>query len=166
MAIADLTPEAGVIQTFLAKGLISAHAAVQAESFERRKEILGSPYDNWSLPTLESGRVPMLYEAEDEESLEAEEFIYRAFWPENDTGPEHAWRWAHQKIGPEEFFPFDSTYSLRKFAYVVWDMDRISALDIFSQPWEPEDPTKLHAARRQRIEQLNQKILDKISKMI
>ncbi|KAJ5362154.1 hypothetical protein N7541_002998 [Penicillium brevicompactum] len=43
LAGAEQSPEEGLIQTFLSKGLISAHTVVKAGSIERRKEILGTP---------------------------------------------------------------------------------------------------------------------------
>jgi hypothetical protein len=90
LAGAEQSPEEGLIQTFLSKGLISAHTVVQAGSIERRKEILGTPAKITIQPTLESvieeilekaGNYPMLHEFEDEDSLQ---FIRQPLWHENE----------------------------------------------------------------------------------
>lgn len=171
LAAAEVSPEEGIVQEFLANGLISAHTAVKAESSERRKEIIG-PYSKYKIqPTLESviedilhesGNFPMLSDFDDNDSLE---FIKRPLWQENDTGPEASWRWAHQEDGPDSFAFSAANFPLRKFAYVLWDMDRLSALDILSQPWEPDDPVALYAAERQHIEQQHHDIAKRVEIM-
>lgn len=171
LACARLSAEEGIIQGFLARGLISAHTVVKTESFERRKEILGPPPKGLIQPTLESiiekileaGNFPLLYEFDDDDNLE---FIKRPLWQENDPGPEVSWRWAHQEQHPDNFFFSVTTLPLRKFAYVLWDMDRLTALDILSQPWESEDPDQLLGIEEQRIEQNHHDIGRRVRAML
>lgn len=171
LAGAEQSPDEGLIQTFLSKGLISAHTAVKAESIERRKEVLGTPTRSTIQPTLESvieeivekaGNYPMLHEFEEDDNLE---FIRRPLWQENDPGPEDSWRWAHQEESPDGFFFSVKSSSLRRFAYVMWDMDRLSALGILSQPWEGDDPAEFYAAEKQRIEQQHHDMAERLRTM-
>ncbi|KAJ5691150.1 zinc finger domain protein [Penicillium malachiteum] len=129
---AEESPEA-ITQVFLANGLVAAHTAVKAESFERRKEILGPP-DNAFKPTLEllieeiledAGNSPALYSFHEDDDLE---FIKRPLWQENDPGPEESWRWAHQLEGSMDFSSLLQHFhseSLRMFygirtAFLLW----------------------------------------------
>lgn len=168
LARAEQSPEEGLIQTFLSKGLISAHTVVQAGSIERRKEILGTPAKITIQPTLESvieeilekaGNYPMLHEFEDEDSLQ---FIRQPLWHENDPGSENSWRWAHQEESPDGFFFSAKSISLRRFAYVMWDIDRLSALGILNQPWEGDDPAGFYAAEQQRIENQHRDMAERL----
>ncbi|KAJ5740599.1 hypothetical protein N7493_000471 [Penicillium malachiteum] len=65
---AEISPE-DITQEFLADGLVSAHTAVKAESFERRKEILGPP-DKAFKRTLELVIEEILEDAEHSPALE------------------------------------------------------------------------------------------------
>ncbi|KAK2861087.1 hypothetical protein FQN49_004558 [Arthroderma sp. PD_2] len=54
-----------------------------------------------------------------------------------DPGPSKAWKWAHLDTSPIFMVQSTDQIPLRKWAYVMWDYDRLLAWDVFYHPFNP-----------------------------
>jgi len=149
-------PEEGVIETFVARGLVSAYAFVKTESFEKRKELLGPAEGAFRMMLkciverfIECQFGPMLRGMSSEDRLE---FVHWPVWKEDYVAAYAFWLWAHKMQEPEDFFFSVTNVSPRKFGYVLWDKTRFRTLDICARDWEPESKDEFYAAGEHRLD--------------
>ena len=64
----------------------------------------------------------MLKDYDDEEE---KRIIKRSFDDDNDSGPEEAWRWAHNTKTKNRFYFLANHQPLRQRGYVMWDLQRL-----------------------------------------
>ncbi len=77
----------------------------------------------------------------------------RIFFVEPDTGPENAWRWAHNSFSTVSLGQTDGDYhQVREWGYVMWDQVRLNEGDIFNKPLpEREDDSKKEAEEQEEM---------------
>ena len=59
---------------------------------------------------------------------------------DSDSGPEDVWRWAYQDEYPDDFWHAVGKASLRQWAYVMWDRERLDAWSVLDNEWEQDLP--------------------------
>ncbi|PGH08842.1 hypothetical protein AJ79_05846 [Helicocarpus griseus UAMH5409] len=69
------------------------------------------------------------------ESEDEDEFIPKPWFKDEDSGPEDAWRWAHQAEKSRTFVYSPSNIQLREWSYVMWDRRRLDEWCVFEQAW-------------------------------
>lgn len=84
---------------------------------------------------------------------------------ENSSGPYEAWRWAYEDYDHLCFYFADEHWSLRRKAYVMWDLTRLSRWEPFKQSWdggnEPEWLGLSIAQRVFRVESRRKSIMER-----
>ena len=58
---------------------------------------------------------------------------------DRNSGPEDIWRWAHEDQAQQDFVHGAGQAVLRRWAYVMWDRNRLDAWRVFDDgPWQPQ----------------------------
>jgi len=131
----------GALQHHLSFGLAHIREFMEAKTPESQRALLASSRKRSTREFLstalkESNWLGGLAEFEDEVE---EEYIPRPWYPDPETGPEDAWRWALQSQYTDYFVFSPSQIPLRQWAYVMWDRARLDEWKGFDQPWEGID---------------------------
>ena len=75
---------------------------------------------------------------------EQENFIAPPVIDDSDSGPEDVWRWAHQEEDSHNFRYSQRQASLRRWAYVMWDRQRLDAWSVMDKEWQQDLPLSHH----------------------
>ena len=147
------------LKCLLSHGLEFIQGFIHADSYEAQRELLS--------PLLPNHRTcQMWYDAEDltlwvhwpEEEMFLSEYspqdewalndIHSPFFPDPNSGPADAWRWAHQNETVRGFIFSPRQVALRSRGYCVWDRARLDKWTIFQGPWQP--PQNPHRGPEQK----------------
>ena len=83
----------------------------------------------------------------------------------DEAGPEEVWRWSHQFEVPGTFVHYYNQAPLRRWAYVMWDVERLNSWKVFDQTWD-EDSLEIYgesyrdADVQSRMEREEEELLD------
>lgn len=121
----------------LSLGLAFLQDVVGAQTYERRRELLGSGlisddrFLHASLSTrdqIAEAQNSMLF------TMGSSEPVAKPFFQDDDnTGPREAWAWAHRTPHPQIYTVAHNLkfYNLRVWGYCWWDIDRLTRLGVF-----------------------------------
>lgn len=130
----------GTLQHHLSFGLAHIRRFLEAKSPQPQRDLLASFKKDSTREFLSFALGEASYlggvTLAEMESEDEEEFIPKPRFAEPDTGPEDAWRWAHQTQPSGRFIFSPSQMPLRQWAYVMWDRARLDEWKVFDTPWE------------------------------
>ncbi|KAM5457494.1 hypothetical protein MaudCBS49596_000689 [Microsporum audouinii] len=129
------------IQGYLRRGLNYIYKIAHAQSYEERLPLIDCGLQN-ECSFLWQG---IVYDAnldwpEPFDNIPEEELLWLVNASAScdcDPGPYEAWHWGNPNVDPQIMVQAGNQIPLRKWAYVMWDHDRLLAWDIFSQPFNP-----------------------------
>lgn len=93
----------------------------------------------------------------DFQRMDEQEYLLKPWYADSDEGPEAVWRWAHHSQPVREFIFSPSQAPLRRWAYVMWDRDRLDQWKAMETPWEYLDRDtcdRLEKARKDQREKM------------
>lgn len=125
------------IQHQLSFGLAHLRSLAEARTYKARQELLADSsnrefnnrflYEALREVAQEHNLTGLLnYDTDDEWK-----YIERPLIPDSDTGPEEVWHWAHRYENRNNFVFGNGQIPLRKWAYVMWDQQRLDSWGIF-----------------------------------
>jgi hypothetical protein len=119
------------IQPLLSFGLASLVPFVTADTYEARQAFMWD--DKWRHDHRSFLSDDLEFNDHDAYEYICSTISKPLIVDDRDPGPEAVWRWAYE---PDEIVFSPRQAPLRKWAYVMWDQERLDAWGIFDGVWE------------------------------
>jgi len=151
---------------YLSLGLAYLHQAVTAATYDERYKLITSNMGNdefFLFEGLKRQGDDDAFELSDFGTEEEDKYLKKHLAVDDDSGPFEAWRWAYADSSRECLYFGDEQRKLRRSAYVMWDLARLSQQGILRTEWVPDpgpvvDPEEYNRRAKEMKESFDERL--------